>query len=112
MKTQKEIRDLLNKEKSKLRDLTHRKMDKTLRKDDIEIQKIKVNSLEKELQNTDSCINCRYLRPIMKHPKNKGVGRGSIIDRMGWVCILPDDAGTNTYFFEDQYGLCEMFVKK
>lgn len=111
MRYRKIILDELNKERSNLRDLTSRKMDKSIRVDLVEDLKTKVEDLKKELEDTDACIDCRYFRPIMKHPANKTIGNGSIIDRMGWVCSPPINE-SKSYFFESQYGICEMFSKK
>ena len=112
-RTKKTILDELNKERSELYTMRNPKMDKRFTKEyiaKIKKQKILVDELEKEYLAAVSCIECTHLKELFKHPRNKIVGKGSIIDRMGWVCMHPEISGG--VFFEDQYGYCEMFEQK
>jgi len=113
MRTKKEILDELNKERSELRDMTSHKMDKRLTERRLEAileQKRLVTKLEKEYIAVVSCIECKHLREVFCHPSNKDIGKGSIVDRMGWICISPETKGA--VFFDNQYGYCEMFESK
>lgn len=113
MRIKKVILDELNKERSKLTEMRNPKMDKRFTESYlIKIKKqIKlVNALEKEYIASVSCIDCIHLKETMCHPSNKIIGKGTIIDRLGWVCINPES--DKTYFFENQYGYCELFEQK
>ena len=112
-RTKKTILDELNKERSELYTMRNPKMDKRFTEPYLKKLKKKikfVKELEKEYLAAVSCIDCKHLKETMCHPSNKKVGNGSIIDRMGWVCIHPEIG--KAVFFEDQYGYCEMFEQK
>jgi len=56
------------------------------------------------------CSHCKNLRQLMKHPQNKTIGKGSILESMGFVCIAPLDKESQwkAYFFEKDNGECEL----
>lgn len=56
------------------------------------------------------CCNCEYQRWIFKHPWNKGDGKGSVNDVMGFGCAVE---GAPVVIFKDSlHGLCEMHERK
>ncbi len=61
------------------------------------------------------CSNCRYQLELMKHPMNKDIGHGSIMETMGWVCTCPFEDQSNAglgIFFDHRDGLCENYQSK
>ncbi len=61
------------------------------------------------------CSNCRYQLELMKHPMNKDIGHGSIMETMGWVCTNPFEDQSNAgraIFFDHKDGLCENWKSK
>ena len=45
----------------------------------------------------------------MKHPLNKGLGKGAMNERFGWACLcfVSED---KAIYFEDKHGECEAFL--
>ena len=59
------------------------------------------------------CCKCRFQTPIYKHPWNKGEGKGSIKEVMGYGCTgLEDSMEKVTIFFDDKHGRCEIYEKR
>lgn len=56
----------------------------------------------------EMCRNCVNLRQLNKHPCNKDFGKGSILEPMGFVCLLFESA----IFFDSDEGSCECFIRK
>ena len=51
----------------------------------------------------------------MKHPHNKEFGKGSILDKCGWVCVarFGDETGQKSGIFSDkEHGMCELHCKR
>ncbi len=68
---------------------------------------------KKEDGNTSGscCCNCKWQRPIVKHPWNKNpMAKGSITTIMGYGCSVPDMPGI--VFFESEHSMCEMYSDK
>jgi hypothetical protein len=103
--------DDINAVRSQLKEELNVKLTKTMREDLIQELKDKLANLEKELLQTVRCQECAYLREIYKHPMNKKLGKGSVIDRMGWVCIPPLKE-EKIHFFDNKDGRCELFEQK
>ena len=72
----------------------------------------------------ECCCNCELRKPLMCHPSNGNrklygfiedkfkFGKGSIMERCGWVCTAPiHDDGSFT-FFDFDHGMCEMYRRK
>ncbi len=65
---------------------------------------------------TDCCCNCTHQLELMCHPMNGGgkfdkikIGKGSIMDRLAWVCVGPElSEGKRAIFFDTEHGMCEM----
>jgi len=63
------------------------------------------------------CCNCKNQQVIMKHPWNKGDGKGSVNQVMGYGCHmkdfeLDDNKRPRVIFFDTEHGMCEMHDKK
>jgi hypothetical protein len=39
----------------------------------------------------ETCKNCIWLLKVNKHPWNKGEGKGSVSENMGYVCAVQLD---------------------
>jgi hypothetical protein len=39
----------------------------------------------------ETCENCIWLLKVNKHPWNKGEGKGSVSENMGYVCAVQLD---------------------
>ena len=69
-------------------------------------------SCSKEERKGRCCCTCNHQRVIMKHPWNKGDGKGRIAEVMGYGCEPPDfaqDGGKpSLVFFDGEHGMCEM----
>ena len=111
MRSYKEVIDELNAVRSQLREEQHVKLTKILREPVIQELSDKLADLEIELKQTVRCQECNHIREIYKHPMNKKLGKGSTIDRLGWVCVPPIDEG-KAYFFDNRNGHCELFEQK
>lgn len=57
------------------------------------------------------CETCKYCIPVHCHPGNENIGKGSMSDRLGYVCTLftlPEMSDTpKTVFRETNTGSCE-----
>lgn len=61
------------------------------------------------------CKDCEYSTTLYCHPWNKHIGRGSILDILGSICLLPDDDDSHGFHavFQEKTGYgCEMFKRK
>ena len=67
----------------------------------------------KNKKHDKCCCTCEHQMMLMKHPFNKGVGKGSITEIFGWVCKLPSLFGKDQgVFFSKKHGLCDGWEKK
>ncbi len=60
------------------------------------------------------CCNCKNQIIINKHPWNQVIGKGSILDTLGYGCLAPgfiDNDKQIAIFFEDNHGMCELYTK-
>ena len=57
----------------------------------------------------EKCANCNNLKPIYKHPKNDGKGKGNIIELMGYGCGVWKK---RIVFLDRDDGMCELFTNK
>ena len=57
------------------------------------------------------CCKCKHQLEITKHPMNRGVFKGSILDSFGWVCTNPEMLPQAT-FYDHKHGMCEVFEPK
>jgi hypothetical protein len=49
----------------------------------------------------------------MKHPRNKGFGKGSISEQLGYVCIVQfdiDNKDRTGIFFDFEHSYCELYL--
>jgi hypothetical protein len=69
---------------------------------------------DKGYKDGTCCCNCKYLVPLMKHPKNKEIGIGSVKEQMGYVCLGPTLASFAdlAVFFDHKHGMCELYKSK
>jgi len=51
------------------------------------------------------CCHCKRQIKIMKHPWNKGEGKGRMSEVMGYGCLKVEEA----IFFEKEHGMCECY---
>jgi len=114
MRRYKQVLDDLNAAKMKLQQATQPKLDR--RYDVCTINVVRdleatVEDLELELLQTVRCRDCVHLREVYCHPWNKDVGKGSVIERFGWICV-PPEFEDKTIFFDNTDGYCEMFEQK
>jgi hypothetical protein len=59
------------------------------------------------------CCNCKHQTVVKKHPWNKGDGKGSVKDIMGFACCNPMDAEHGQIIFMDkQHSMCELHEDK
>lgn len=62
------------------------------------------------------CCNCVNQRVIFKHPWNKGDGKGSVSDVMGFGCDMVHfdfcDGIPAIMFMDNRHGMCEMHERK
>ena len=60
------------------------------------------------------CCHCKWQRVIMKHPWNKGDGKGRISDVMGYGCEMPEfqtkEGKPQLIFFDNEHGMCECYL--
>ena len=61
-----------------------------------------------ENSSDEMCRNCANLMQLNKHPCNKDFGKGSILEPMGFVCLLFESA----IFFELDEDSRECFIRK
>lgn len=65
--------------------------------------------------NGNCCCNCTHHLPLMKHPWNKGEGKGSISEQFGYACTGFLSEGENLAIYYDmshKHGMCEMHNRK
>ena len=61
------------------------------------------------------CCNCVHLITIKKHPLNRTILNGSIMETGGYGCGVKldmKDESSNVMFFEGNHGFCELHTKK
>jgi len=114
MRMYKNILDELDAAKMRLQQATIPKMDRI--NDACSIDRIRdleatVEELKLELLQAVRCKDCIHLKEIFCHPWNKDIGKGSIIDRLGWACAPPETGG-KAIFFDNNQGRCELFEQK
>ena len=65
--------------------------------------------------NSECCCKCVNLKNIMCHPFNNDIGKGEVSKQLWFVCVVtirnPFETD-NCYFFENEHGSCELFIKK
>jgi hypothetical protein len=72
-------------------------------------------SLESGNKDGDCCCNCKWQRPVMKHPTNKKhmIWTGSIMHQLAWICALPEpSAYPHVYFMDHEHGMCELHTPR
>jgi hypothetical protein len=114
MRRYKTVLDELNAAKMRLQQESAPKMDRRnsmRRTEQLYELRGEVKLLELELLQTVRCKDCKYLQEIFCHPTNKNIGKGSIIERLGWVCT-PPEFKDKIYFFDNKDGYCELFEQK
>ena len=53
------------------------------------------------------CCNCKYQRPVVKHPWNKQTwAKGSITESIGWGCTVPEMP--SVVLLEIEHSMCEL----
>jgi hypothetical protein len=62
----------------------------------------------------ETCENCIWLLKVNKHPWNKGEGKGSVSENMGYVCAvqLDNQVRDNVIYFDNDFGGCELHTDK
>jgi hypothetical protein len=59
------------------------------------------------------CCNCSNQTPVVGHPANRFIGRGSIIQPFGFICDGLKTEGENlSVFLETPHGFCELYLPK
>ena len=58
-----------------------------------------------------SCANCSSCFVLHKHPWNKDIGKGSIMEPMGYFCMMIDDE-VHPIFMDSDSGCCENWQLK
>jgi len=62
--------------------------------------------------NNQCCCNCNNQIELRKHPGNNDFGKGSIMEKCGYVCVAKFDMDENYktgIFFDSVHGMCEMW---
>jgi hypothetical protein len=62
----------------------------------------------------ETCKNCIWLLKVNKHPWNKGEGKGSVSESMGYVCAvqLDNQVRDNVIYFDNDFGGCELHTEE
>jgi hypothetical protein len=60
---------------------------------------------------TECCCKCQHQTPLNCHPWNQSIGKGSISDRMGWVCLEFKEENIGV-FSDTEHGMRELFEER
>ena len=70
--------------------------------------------MKKECIVTDlpnCCCECKFQHKVFKHPWNQNeYAKGSILDQMGFICLIPGDRGGT--FIDREHSMCEEYTPK
>lgn len=59
------------------------------------------------------CCNCSHQRHVVGHPDNNWFPSRSIMETVGYVCVIPDpDFYPDVIFFENKHGMCEYWEER
>lgn len=63
----------------------------------------------------DCCCNCKNQLELACHPSNHKIGKGSILDNIGYICLglnKEDPTYQKAVFMDNKHGMCELYSKK
>ena len=74
---------------------------------------LKINLIDGPKSLIGKCgCDCIYQIEVGKHPWNKGVFKGSVSDRLGWVCTALIEDGSKAMFLDRSNCICEMYTEE
>lgn len=68
-----------------------------------------INTLMNNINSSQypTCASCQYCLEVRCHPWNESIGKGSMNDKLGYVCLLFKDDNKLAIFMNNDKGSCE-----